>query len=189
MPDFENESRVKLRWYIESLPSPHPFVKAAMAALEKKEAEDDLRRANQSTIYIHDSNVGNLNVGTQIGPIIAQASGKDSARNSNPTTEFEQQLRQIVRSADLEWSLLNKSGNRVTPQMICRQVDELRAALAKLYSQSPTTADSQPLRAAIEKLDATRTHRLGNLIGSQRESDQVCEQMESALTAVREMTH
>ena len=180
MPDFENESTVKLRWYIENFPSPHPFFKPAMAALEKKEAEEDSRRANQSAIHIRDSNVANLNVGSQVGAIAAQTTG-------HTTIEFNEQLRQMVRIADLEWSLLNKPGNRVAPQMLCKQVDGLRVALAILYGKCPNAVDSQPLRDAIEKLDATRNHRVGNLIGSQSEADQVSELMEAALTAVRAM--
>ena len=195
MPEFENESRVKLRWYIENFPSPHPFFQPAMAALEKKEAEDDLRSSNQSAIHIHNSNVANLNLGSQVATNTAQTIGQDVDRRLvdrrlvDRIGEFKEQLRQTVRNADLEWSLLNKPEKRIAPQMICKQVDEFRAALAQLYSRCPTTVDSQPLRTAIEKLDATRTCRLGNLIGSQREADQVCEQMEAALTAVREMLH
>jgi hypothetical protein len=194
MPNFENESRTKLRWYIENFPSPHPFFQPAMAALEKKEAEDDLRSStNQSAIHIHNSNVANLNLGSQVATNTAQTIGQDVDRRLvdrrlvDRIVEFKEQLRQTVRSADLEWSLLNKPEKRITPQMICKQVDEFRAALAKLYSRCPTALDSEPLRDAIEKLDATREHRLGNNIGGKREADQVCEKMETALTAVRAM--
>lgn len=179
IPDFENESTIKLRWYIDNFPSPHPFFKRAMAALEKKEAEEKMQRG-QPTIHIQDSNVANLNLGSQIGAIAAQTSG-------STTNEFNEHLRQIVRIADLEWSLLNKSGSHVTPQIICKQVDDLRAALALLYGKCPSTLGSQPLRSAIEKLDETKKHRFGNLIGSQTEGDHVCQLMEAALSIVAEM--
>jgi hypothetical protein len=48
------------------------------------------------------------------------------------TAEFKERLRQVSRNADLEWTLLNKPDKRITPQMICKQVDEFRAALAEL---------------------------------------------------------
>jgi len=87
MPDFEKESRAKLRWYIDNFPSPHPFFGPAMAALGKKEDEDSSRRGgSQPAIHIHDSNVANLNVGSQVGEIAAiEISGMDSkgATNAN----------------------------------------------------------------------------------------------------------
>lgn len=177
MPDFENESAVKLRWYVENYPSPHPFFRAAMAALEKKEAEENSRRAPQPAIHIHDSNVANLNVGSQVGEIAAQATGRT-------TVEFSEQMRQVIRIAYLEWSLLNEPGRRVSDQTICKQVDDLRAALALLYGKCPIGIDSQPLRESIKKLDETRNYRRGNMIGSKREADQVCGLMEAALTAL-----
>jgi hypothetical protein len=180
MPDFEKESKTKLRWYIKNFPSPHPFFGPAMAALEKKEAEEELRRANPPAIHIRDSNVANLNLGSQVGAIAAEATG-------NTTAEFVEHLRQVVRIADLEWSLLNKPGKWVTAQMVCNEVDQLRAALALLYGKCPTGVDSLPLRDAVEKLDKTKDHRIGNLIGSQQEADKVCELMSSALVAVRAM--
>ncbi len=179
MPDFENESKEKLRWYVENFPSPHHFFKQAKTALEKKEAEEDSQRANSPAIHIHDSNVGNLNLGSQVGTI--------ATLTPRTTTEFTEQLRQIVRIADLEWSLPNKPTAHVTAQMVCREVDALRAALALLYGKCPNTVDSQPLRDAIEKLDETRNHRFGNLIGSQTEMDRVSELMETALRAVATM--
>jgi hypothetical protein len=177
MPDFENESAVKLRWYAENFPSPHPFFRAEMAALEKKEEEENSRGAAQPAIHIHDSNVANLNVGSQVGEIAAQATGRT-------TVEFNEQMRQIIRIADLEWSLLNEPGRRVSDQMICKQVDDLRAALALLYGKCPTGVDSKPLRESVKKLDETRNYRRGNMIGSKREADQVCGLMEAALTAL-----
>lgn len=114
MPDFENESRVKLRWYIENFPSPHPFFKPAMAALEKKEAEDDLRRANQSTIYIQDSNVANLNLGTQIGPSAAQAIGQDSASSADSAADAVSQLKRDHKLRDdLHRDLLKSPAERM----------------------------------------------------------------------------
>jgi len=68
MPDFANLSKIRLRWFIDNFPSPHPFFQPAMATLEKKEEEDDLRNA----IIIHNSNVGNLNLGSQAGAINAR---------------------------------------------------------------------------------------------------------------------
>jgi hypothetical protein len=179
VPDFEDESKVKLHWYIENVPSPHPFFKPAMAALEKKEALDS-HRANHPEIHIEHSNVANVNVGSQIGKIAPRTNG-------NTTAEFNEQLRQVVRIADLEWSLLNSPDNWVTPQMICKQVDDLRRALALLYGKCPSTIDSHPLRAAIEKLDQTRKHRMGNLIGSKTSIDAVCDLMQAALAAVDTM--
>lgn len=179
MPDFENESKAKLRWYIDNFPSPHKFFKPAMAALEKKEAVDS-SRANRPEIHIEHSNVANLNVGSQIGEIAAQTKG-------NTAAEFNEQLRQVVRIADLEWSLLNSPDNWVTPQMICRQIDDLRGALALLYGKCPNAIDSQPLRTAIEMLDQTRKHRMGNLIGSKTSIDAVCDLMQTALAAVGAM--
>ncbi len=181
MPDFESLSEVRLRWFIEQFPSPHRFFSAAMAALEKKEAEAKLQGTNQPTIHIQNSNVANLNLGSQVGEIAAHAIGHAT------TIEFNDYLRQMVRVADLEWSLLNKPGKRVTAQMICKQVDDLRAGLAILYGKCPSALDSQPLRDAIEKLDETRNHRVGDLIGSPREADQVCGLMEAALASVRGM--
>ena len=180
MPDFENESKTKLRWYIENFPSPHHFFKPAMAALEKKEAEEESRRANPSAIHIRDSNVANLNVGSQVGAIAAQTKG-------DTITEFNDHLRQVVRLADMEWSLLNKSETPVMTQTICKQVDDLRGALAILYGKCPSSVESKPLSDAIEKLDATRNYRMGNQIGSRREADQVAALMEAALTCVRAM--
>jgi hypothetical protein len=164
-----------------------------MAALEKKEMEDDLRTAIQPTIHIHGSNVTNLNLGSQVGTNTAQTIGQDPDRRlvnrrlADKTIEFIEELRQAARIADLEWSLLNKPERRITPQMICKQVDEFRAALARLYSRCPTALDARPLRDAIEQLDATREHRLGNNIGGKPEADKVCEKMEAALAAVRAM--
>jgi hypothetical protein len=180
MPDFENLSEVRLRWYIEQFPSPHPFFGAAMAALEVKEAEAKLRGAGTPAIHIQNSSVANLNLGSQVGEIAAHAIGPTAV-------DFNEYLRQMFRIADLEWSLLNKPGKSVTPQTICKQVDELRGGLAILYGKCPSAVDSQPLRDAIEKLDETRDYRLGNLIGSQREADRVCELMEGALATVRAM--
>jgi hypothetical protein len=180
MPDFENESRTKLRWYIENFPSPHQFFKPAMAALERKEAEEESRRANPSAIHIRDSNVANLNVGSQVGAIAAQTRG-------DTITEFNDHLRQVVRVVDMEWSLLNRSETPVMTQTICKQVDDLRAALAILYGKCPSSVESKPLSDAIEKLDATRNYRMGNQIGSRREADQVAALMEAALTCVHAM--
>jgi hypothetical protein len=180
MPDFENLSEVRLRWYIEQFPSPHRFFGAAMAALEKREAEAKLQGASPPTIHIQNSSVANLNLGSQVGEIAAHAIGPTAV-------DFNEYLRQMFRVADLEWSLLNKPGKRVTPQMICKQVDELRGGLAILYGKCPSAVDSQPLRDAIEKLDETKDYRVGNLIGSQRDADQVCGLMEAALASVRKM--
>jgi hypothetical protein len=181
MPDFENESKIKLRWYIENFPSPHPFFRLAMAALEKKEAAEENRKAAaRPAIHIQNSNVANLNLGSQVGEIAAHAIGPTAVG-------FNEYLRQMFRVADLEWSLLNKPEKRVTPQMICKQVDELRGGLAILYGKCPSGVDSQPLRDAIEKLDETKDHRVGNLIGSQSEADRVCGLMEAALASIRKM--
>src|ERR1700751_491100 len=121
MPEFEKESKTKLQWYIENFPSPHPFFKPAMAALERKEAEEEnSRRTRQPAVHIHDSNVGNLNLGSQVGTI--------ATLTAHTTPEFNEQLRQIVRIADLEWSLLNKPTAHVTAQIVCKEVDTLRAA-------------------------------------------------------------
>lgn len=108
MPDFENLSEVRLRWYIEQFPSPHRFFGAAMAALEKKEAEAKLQGANSPAIHIQNSSVANLNLGSQVGEIAAHAIGPTAAG-------FNEYLRQMFRVADLEWSLLNKPGKRVPP--------------------------------------------------------------------------
>jgi len=151
-----------------------------MAALENKEAEAKGRGASPPVIHIQNSSVANLNLGSQVGEIAAHAIG--------PTTvDFNEYLRQMYRVAELEWSLLNKPGKRVAPQQICKQVDELRGGLAILYGKCPNAVDSRPLRDAIEKLEETRDHRVGNLIGSQMELDQVCGLMEAALAKVREM--
>src|SRR5579872_825297 len=166
MPDFENESKEKLRWYIANFPSPHYFFKPAMAALEKKEAEET-QRASQPAIQITGSNVGNLNLGSQIGAIAAHAT-------SYTTSEFNDQIRQVVRVAKLEWSLLDRPGKLVSDQTVCRHVDELRAAAVLLYGKCPRGTDSEPLRKAIEKLDDTRQYRLGNQIGSPDRGAEVC---------------
>jgi hypothetical protein len=132
MPDFDNESPAKLRWFIEYFPSPHPFFKPAMTALEKKEAEAAKKQAG---FHIHDSNIANINLGAQVGEIAAQING------SSTLDEFHDHVRQVVRIADLEWSLLNKPDKRIPPHMICKQVDDLRSALALLYGKCPKGVD------------------------------------------------
>jgi hypothetical protein len=180
MPDCENESEVKLRWYIERFPSPHHFFRPAMAALEKKEKEAKLQSTSRPTIHIENSSVANLNLGSQVGEIAAHAIRHTSV-------DFDDYLRQMVRVADLEWSLLNKPNNMVLPQTVCKQVDDLRAGLVILYGKCPGAADGQLLRAAIEKLDETRNYRMGKQIGSQVELDQVCGLMKAALAIVNGM--
>jgi hypothetical protein len=173
MPDFEKESREKLRWYVANFPSPHHFFGPAMAALEKKEAEE-IQRASQPAIQITGSNVANINLGSQIGAMSAHAS-------SYTVPEFNDQIRQVVRIAKLEWSLLNRPGQGVSDQTVCKRVDELRLATVLLYGKCPRGTDSVPLRKAIEKLDDTRQHRLGNNIGSPNGATEVCRLMEAAL--------
>jgi hypothetical protein len=180
MPDFASGSKEKLRWYIENFPSPHPFFAPAMAALEEKEAEENKHTMNQAGIHIETSNIGIVNLGSQVGEIAAHAIGPTAV-------EFQEYLRQMFRVAELEWSLLNKPGKRVTAQMVCKQVDDLRAALAMLYGKCPNGVDSQPLRDAIEKLDETKEYRLGPLIGSQQMMNKVCELMDAALAGIRAM--
>jgi hypothetical protein len=174
MPDFENESKEKLRWFIANFPSPHPFFKPAMAALERKEAEESSQGTTQPTIQITGSSVANINLGSQVGAIAAHTT-------SYAVSEFPDQIRQVVRIAKLEWSLLDQPGKMVTVQMVCRRVDELRAGLVLLYGKCPRGIDSGPLRNAIEKLDKTRDYRLGNQIGSRQSADEVCRLMEAAL--------
>jgi hypothetical protein len=43
------------------------------------------------------------------------------------------------------------------------------------------------LRDAVEKLDETKNHRLGNLIGSQAEGDKVAALMEQAISMAASM--
>ncbi len=99
------------------------------------------------------------------------------------TREFKQRLRGAFRNAELQWSLLDKDA-WATDQALCRQVEEFRAALIELYSLCPPDFDAQPLHDAIEKLHATKAHRLGNRIGSRHDADRVCEQMKAALAEV-----
>jgi hypothetical protein len=176
MPDFENESKVKLHWYIANFPSPHHFFKPAMAALEKKEAEENSQRAAQPAIQISGGNVANVNLGSQVGTIAAHATSYTAA-------EFNDQIRQVLRIAKLEWSLL-EHGKTVTDQVVCKRVDELRAALVLLYGKCPRGTNAEPLRAAIENLDRTKEHRFGNRIGSRNSVDEVCRLMEAALADV-----
>jgi hypothetical protein len=178
VPDFESMSEMRRRWFVQNFSSPHHLWKGAMAALEKKEKQ--AKHGAQRSVTIQNSNIANLNLGSQVGEIAAHAIG--------PTAiHFHEYLRQMFRIANLGWSLLNKPDKRVTPRAICKQVDDLRAALAILYGKCPSEIDSQPLVDAIEKLDGTRKYRVGNLIGSQAELDQVCGLMDGALAAMRSM--
>src|ERR1700691_5423120 len=106
MPDFENKSKEELRWFIANFPSPHHFFKPAMGALGKREAEENSQRAAPA-IQITGSNVANINLGAQVGAIAAHAT-------SYTASEFPDQIRQVVRIAKLEWSLLDRPGQAVT---------------------------------------------------------------------------
>jgi hypothetical protein len=113
---------------------------------------------------------------------------RDLARSFPDTNaEFKERLRHVLRNAEVEWEALDGQGTMVTPQMICKQVDEFRAAVVILYSQCPPAIDSQPLHDAIEKLDTTKAYRMGNFFGSQQEAEQICKQMDGALADVRAM--
>lgn len=180
MPDFENKSKEELRWFIANFPSPHHYFKPAMAALGKRETEENSQRSAQPAIQITGSNVANINLGSQVGAIAAHAT-------SYTVSEFPDQIRQVVRIAKLEWSLLERPGKMVSDQTVCRRVDELRAALVLLYGKCPRGIDSEPLRNAIEKLDKTRDYRLGNQIGSRQSAEEVCKLMEAALVDVEKM--
>jgi diguanylate cyclase (GGDEF)-like protein len=108
-----------------------------------------------------------------------------TSQHSSPdaTTEFKQRLRAVFRNAELQWSLLDRNA-WTTDQTVCEQVDEFRAALTELYSLCPPDFDSDALHNAIEKLHATKAHRLGNRIGSRHDADLVCEQMKATLAEV-----
>jgi len=101
--------------------------------------------------------------------------------------EFLQKLRIAFRNAELQWSSVRNPQVSAFPQEACIKIDEFCAAIEELYSECPAEVDSQLLRNAIEKLRTTRTHRLGNLVGSQDELNQVCELMSAALTDVQSM--
>jgi hypothetical protein len=103
------------------------------------------------------------------------------------TSEFKQQLRTILRDAQLEWSLIDKPDSWIPEQTLCKQVDGFRHNLATLYSQSPPSWDSAPLRAVIEQLDATKHLRMGTRIPSRNAGEQICEQMRAALSTVGAM--
>lgn len=105
----------------------------------------------------------------------------------NFSGKFTSRLRETHRNAQLQWSLLDAPGATYTAQTICKQVDELAAALSRLYSECPDGIDAQPLRHAIESLHATKAHRLGNMIGSQHELDKVSKYMQAALDDIRLM--
>jgi diguanylate cyclase (GGDEF)-like protein len=114
----------------------------------------------------------------------ATAPPKAPAHSSlDATTEFKQRLRGVFRHAELQWFLLDRD-TWATDQTLCKQVDEFRAALTELYRLCPPGFNSQPLHDAIEKLHATKAHRLGNRIGSRQDVDRVCEQMRAALAEV-----
>jgi hypothetical protein len=123
------------------------------------------------------------------GLVLAQyLAYRDLARRvADSEDEFKEQARRVLRNAELQWALVDKPDARVTPEMICKQVDGLRSALERLYSECPDSTNSQPMRDAIDKLHATKAHRVGNLIGSQQDLDKVFELMRYALADVRGM--
>src|SRR6266851_2248841 len=101
----------------------------------------------------------------------------------NPISNFKDRLREVFRAAELEWSQTT-AAEYVPAPVICNQIDGFSAELAKLYSQSPPSWDSQPLRHVIEKLRATKNLRVGNNIPSLDVGNQICEQMDAALADV-----
>jgi hypothetical protein len=110
-----------------------------------------------------------------------------ASRIADSAAAFKEQARQALRNAELQWELLDEPNTTATPQIICKQVDEFRDALEILYSQCPPELNSQPLRDAVAKLHATKTHRMGNFFGSQQEADKICELMNGALADVSTM--
>ena len=179
-PEFEKESKAKLQWYIENFPSPHPFFKPAMAALEKERGGRGEFATYGPTCCPHPRQQRR-----EFKPRITGGYHRHTDRSHHPGIQRTIEAnREDCRS---EWALLNKPTAHVTAQTVCREVDTLRAALVLLYGKCPNTVDTRPLRDAIEKLDETRNHRFGNLIGSQTEIDHVSELMEAALRAVASM--
>jgi hypothetical protein len=66
-----------------------------MAALEKREAEQRQGKASQPAIHIHDSNVANLNVGSQVGAIAAQTTGHKETAMPN---DYEDRITVLAMS-------------------------------------------------------------------------------------------
>jgi hypothetical protein len=117
------------------------------------------------------------------GFVVAQyLAYRDLAHNApNPTNEFNQRLRILFRDTELRWSMLDRPDSFVTPQTICKHVDDFHTRLMTLYSQCPPSLDSQPLRDVIEKLQSTNNFRLGNHVGSKQDADRICELMKVAI--------
>jgi hypothetical protein len=68
------------------------------------------------------------------------------------TSEFKQQLRTILRDAQLEWSLIDKPDSWIPEQTLCKQVDGFRHNLATLYSHIYGDAATADMRDAHEKV-------------------------------------
>ena len=109
---------------------------------------------------------------------------RNQADKSSPESEFSQRLREAYRKAELQWVPVRVPTARVAPEVVSKQVDSFAEALADLYSRCPPKFDCQPLTDAVAELAATKVHRFGNRIGSQRELDLVCALMEAALEKV-----
>jgi len=91
-------------------------IKRDEAILDK----DDLRSASQPTVNIHNSNVGNLNLGAQVGsinaPVIERPKKESAAEQLLRMTTWE------VAEVTLEADYLNAARQTVT--MSCRSVSE-----------------------------------------------------------------